>query len=74
MKEASSLTYPTRALISRDWEITSKPSTSACPLEGGRSPKRILRRVDFPAPLGPKSPTAPGGRLKLLASNARLWP
>src|SRR5437867_3849842 len=35
---------------------TSKPATSASPVVGNRSVVRILMKVVFPAPLGPRSP------------------
>src|SRR5512147_3057223 len=38
---------------------TSRPSTSARPSVAGDRPRRILIRVDLPAPLAPTSPVTP---------------
>src|SRR5215831_9979070 len=47
-----------RLRTSRAWVRTSRPKILAVPEDGLWNPRRVLSRVDFPAPLGPSSPIA----------------
>src|SRR3954447_9908836 len=49
---------------------TSNPSTLARPEVAGNNPRRILIRVDLPAPFAPTRPTIPGWSSKLSWSRA----
>src|ERR1700726_5107132 len=51
--------------------VTIRPSTRIVPVEGGRKPAIILRRVDFPQPDGPsKHVKVPAGHTRSTVSSA----
>src|SRR5271169_3108362 len=66
--------YPSRVLILSPLVSQSWPSTLAWPLVGGRSPSRILIKVDLPAPFAPTSPVTPGATLTVSPSSAVTSP
>jgi hypothetical protein len=52
-----------------------RPSISTCPEEGLKTPDRIFRSVDLPAPFSPRSPcTVPGFTVIVTPSRARTGP
>src|SRR4029079_6899877 len=54
---------------------TGSPSMRMLPVDGGKTPDRILTRVDFPAPLSPMSPTASAGAMvRSVGWSARTGP
>src|SRR5215472_34292 len=48
---------PSRACVAADASVTSMPAKRMRPALGTRSPATQLKKVDFPAPLGPMRPT-----------------
>src|SRR6185436_6266918 len=57
--------------------VTSRPSISTRPLEGGRSPASMLMSVDLPAPFGPitacSSPMRASSETSLTAAKPPKW-
>src|SRR5689334_5451004 len=63
-----------RARISCGWVVTSRPRTRIRPAVGAMKPSSDLIIVLLPAPLGPRRPTAPIGKLALTSLSALFFP